>query len=102
MARKPSPETAKLWRIPQFNVELLHAKYVTQSFPRHSHDQYAIGVIETGALGFYYRGENVVAPQGNINLCIPGEVHTGHAASDSGWGVVQEKSGDFYLAKRVA
>ena len=85
MARKPSSETTKLWRIPQFNVELLHAKYITQSFPRHSHDQYAIGVIETGALGFYYRGENVIAPQGNINLCIPGEVHTGHAASDSGW-----------------
>ena len=85
MARKSSSETAKLWRIPQFNVELLHAKYVTQSFPRHSHDQYAIGVIETGALGFYYRGENVIAPQGNINLCIPGEVHTGHAATDSGW-----------------
>jgi AraC-like DNA-binding protein len=85
MARKSSLETAKLWRIPQFNAELLHAKYVTQSFPRHSHDQYAIGVIESGALGFYYRGENVIAPQGNINLCIPGEVHTGHAATDNGW-----------------
>jgi AraC-like DNA-binding protein len=85
MARKSSPETAKVWRIPEFKVELLRAKYITQSFPRHSHDQYAIGVIETGALGFYYRGENVVAPQGNINLCIPGEVHTGHAASDRGW-----------------
>jgi AraC-like DNA-binding protein len=66
-------------------MELLRARYLTQTFPRHTHEQYAIGVIESGALGFYYRGENVVAPQGQINLCIPGEVHTGQAATDSGW-----------------
>ena len=45
-------------------MELLRACYRKQTFPRHSHDQYAIGVIESGALGFYYRGEYVVAPQG--------------------------------------
>jgi len=70
-------ETAKVWRIP--------AKYVAQSFPRHTHQRYAIGVIEDGALGFYYRGENVVASKGSINLCIPGEVHTGYSASEAGW-----------------
>lgn len=66
-------------------MELLRANYLKQTFPRHTHEQYAIGVIEWGALGFYYRGENVVAPQGQINLCIPGEVHTGQAATDNGW-----------------
>ena len=86
MVQKTSSETIKFWRIPKLgNVELLRASYITQTFPRHTHEQYAIGVIETGALGFYYRGENVVASQGNINLCIPGEVHTGHAAAKSGW-----------------
>jgi AraC-like DNA-binding protein len=86
MARKTSTETTHIWRIPKFgNLELLHARYITQAFPRHSHDQYAIGVIEAGALGFYYRGENVIAPQGNINLCIPGEIHTGQAVTESGW-----------------
>ncbi len=85
MARKTSLETVKLWRMPHLNMELLRARYITQSFSRHSHEQYAIGVIETGALEFYYRGENVIAPQGNINLCIPGEVHTGHAAGEKGW-----------------
>ncbi len=76
----------KFWRIPHFdNVELLRAKHLKQSFPPHTHERYAIGVIEHGALGFYYRGENVVAASGNINLCIPGEVHTGQPAVEEGW-----------------
>jgi AraC-like DNA-binding protein len=79
-------EYSKVWRVPGFSdLELLRARYLTQSFPRHTHEQYAIGVIEQGALGFYYRGENVVALPGNINLCIPGEVHTGQPAADDGW-----------------
>lgn len=79
-------ETTKIWRIPELKgLELLRAKYVTQSFPRHTHQRYAIGVIEDGALGFYYRGENMVASQGSINLCIPGEVHTRYSASEAGW-----------------
>jgi len=76
----------KFWRIPYFdNLELLRAKHLTQSFPPHTHERYAIGVIEQGALGFYYRGENVVATSGNINLCIPGEIHTGQPAVEEGW-----------------
>jgi AraC-like DNA-binding protein len=86
MARKTSAETSHIWRMPHLgNLELLHARYITQTFSPHFHDQYAIGVIEAGALGFYYRGQNVVAPQGNISLCIPGEIHTGHALADHGW-----------------
>ncbi len=67
------------------DVELLHAQHLKHSFPKHTHERYAIGVIEQGALGFFYRGENVVAAQGQINLCIPGEVHTGQPATEGGW-----------------
>lgn len=82
----PSFEYVKVWQKPGlWRSELLRATYITHVFPRHTHEQYAIGVIEAGALGFYYRGENVVAPRGSINLCIPGEVHTGYAAADGGW-----------------
>lgn len=42
-------------------------------------------MIEEGALGFFYRGENVVAAPGKINLCVPGEVHTGQPATPEGW-----------------
>lgn len=86
MRRPATRERVKLWRRPELaGAELLRAHYVTQNFGRHTHDGFAVGVIEGGALGFYYRGENVVAPAGRVNLVNPGEVHTGHAATDGGW-----------------
>ena len=85
MSKALKPRT-QLWRVPIFDdLELLHAQHQTQSFPKHSHERYALGVIEQGALGFYYRGENVVAPSSTISLCIPGEVHTGQPATAEGW-----------------
>lgn len=81
------PQTySKVWRSARLgNSELLLARHCTHAFPRHTHDQYAIGVIEQGALGYFYRGENVVAVPGDINLCIPGEVHNGYPAASTGW-----------------
>lgn len=80
-------EQTKLWRLSTSYgaVELMRATYVTQVFARHSHERFAIGVIENGALGFYYRGENVVAPTGSVNLANPGEPHDGHAETEAGW-----------------
>ena len=79
-------ERVKLWRLPELgSVELMHATYITQTFPRHSHEGFAVGTVERGALGFYYRGENVVAPAGAVNLANAGEPHTGHAATGTGW-----------------
>ena len=66
-------------------MELLRAKHVKHSFPRHTHERYAVGVIEQGALGFTYRGEHVVASSGDINLCVPDEAHTGQPAVAEGW-----------------
>ena len=87
MSKHPAgEEKVKLWRTKELGtVDLLHATYVTQTFPRHSHDGFAVGIIEQGALAFYYRGENVVASAGAINLANPGEAHTGQAADEGGW-----------------
>jgi hypothetical protein len=49
-----------------------------------THDGYGFRVIERGALAFRYRGEEVVAPAGAINLVIPDEPHTGQAAAEAG------------------
>ena len=86
MNQEKLPTTSKIWHVPRFrNLELLRARHVKHTFPLHTHERYAIGVIEQGALGFYYRGQNVVAAPGNINLCIPGEPHTGQPATSEGW-----------------
>ena len=86
MKKSTQLEKSKVWRIPELaSLEMLRAKYVTQNFPLHTHQRYAIGVIEEGALGYYYRGENLIASRGNINLCLPDEVHNGHSVTDAGW-----------------
>jgi len=85
-SRRGIQESIRYWRSPGIEqLDLLHATYVRQTFPRHAHDGFAVGVIEEGALGFYYRGENVVAPPGTINLANPGEIHTGQGDGDNGW-----------------
>ena len=79
-------EQVKFWREPEFgNLELLHARYITHSFCRHSHDTYAIAIIEQGAEAFACRGETHITPVGDIAIINPGEVHTGQAADDRGW-----------------
>jgi AraC-like DNA-binding protein len=66
-------------------LTLMHATYITQCFSRHSHDGFALGVIEDGALQFSYRGEKLIASSGTINLVNPDEPHDGYAASENGW-----------------
>lgn len=83
---KPQVEQAKFWRDPALgNTEMLRATYVTHSFARHTHEGYAIGVIEAGVEAFAYRGANYQAPAGSIVIVHPGEVHTGHAGVPTGW-----------------
>lgn len=84
--RRPAEEIATFWRDPALhNLELLHAHYVTHSFAPHSHEGFAIGVIERGAERFAYRRANHIAPAGSIVVINPGEMHTGSALLPDGW-----------------
>lgn len=79
-------ERVSWWRVEDpGRPELLHATFRTRTFPRHSHERFALGVIEAGALAFDYRGSSIIAPEGQISLAFPGEPHTGTAAGTAGW-----------------
>ncbi len=82
----PSEERAKFWREPVLNnLEMLRATYVTHTFSRHTHEGYAIGVIEAGVEEFTYQGAVHRAPAGSVVVIHPGEVHTGYAGTPAGW-----------------
>ncbi|TQV65999.1 AraC family transcriptional regulator [Exilibacterium tricleocarpae] len=66
-------------------LELLQADYRRQTFSRHSHEGYTIGVIESGAQQFYRTGGNHIAPRNSIILVNADEIHSGCAASAGGW-----------------
>ena len=74
-------------------VTLFRAEHFQQRFARHTHDEYAIGVITSGVLGFNYRGAHHLAGSGEINLVVPGEVHTGQPERGDHWSYRM-----FYLA----
>lgn len=77
---------ARVWRPEGLGgVECLRASGLRVSFARHFHEGYALGVIESGALGFRYLGRDCLAPAGAVNMVAPGEVHDGHPASPHGW-----------------
>lgn len=66
-------------------VELLSARYTSFAFSKHWHDELAIGVIEDGAEGLLYRGNNLLVPKQHIIAINPAEVHTGFAGAPCGW-----------------
>lgn len=84
--KKNRTEQSKIWRNEHFpSVELLSASYTKFQFTKHWHDELAIGVIEEGAEGLLYRGDNLVIPKKHIVAINSGEIHTGFAGTDSGW-----------------
>ena len=75
-----------MWRPASLTgVTLLRGEFLQQRFARHAHEEYALGVVTQGALGFQYRGASHLAGPGELNIVVPGEVHTGHPALDACW-----------------
>lgn len=86
MSTQSPHERVKFWHAHELGkLELLHATYITHTFARHTHDGFAMGIIEQGAEGFYYRGAEYIAPAGSVVVINPGEVHTGQAVTEAGW-----------------
>lgn len=51
----------------------------THSFPRHSHDQYGVGLIWRGAQRSFSGRGMVEAQAGDVIMVNPGEIHDGHS-----------------------
>ncbi|WP_421852142.1 AraC family ligand binding domain-containing protein [Marinomonas sp.] len=67
-------------------IECVHADFKDQHFAKHIHEGYAIGVIEHGAQSFFSEGENHTSGTGSLVIVNADSVHTGHSASENGWG----------------
>lgn len=53
-----------------------------RSFPRHTHDQYGIGMMDQGAQASVSDSRHVEAGPGDLIFVNPGEVHDGRAIGD--------------------
>ena len=64
-------------------IEVLHTVYHAHTFPRHSHDDYTIGVGLLGTGRIWCRGSTHVRQLGDFVVIPPGEVHTGGVGPES-------------------
>lgn len=79
-------ETARHWRHPGVaGVDLLHARYVSHRYAKHTHDAYAIALVRDGVEEWWHRGGTERAGAGGIALVNADTVHTGHAGVPEGW-----------------
>ena len=61
--------------------EALRTAYESQTFARHTHDTYTLGLVLGGAGTFWCHGGERFARQGDLVVIPPGEVHTGSVAT---------------------
>ena len=73
-------------RAPVECVELLQAWFGGRAFSRHRHDAYAIGVTDSGAQVFDYRGRVECSTAGEVVVLHPDEAHDGRAGDGAGFG----------------
>lgn len=62
---------------------LFKAHYHKFQFSRHSHDDFALGLMYQGVQQFSCRGTTRYAPAGNLITVNPGEIHDGMSGDDS-------------------
>jgi AraC-like DNA-binding protein len=65
--------------------DVLHARFVRHAYTRHTHDEYVVGLIETGVQRFDLERDVHYAPAGSIFLINPGESHAGGSGLPDGY-----------------
>lgn len=77
---------ARLWKpAKESSVSLFKGAFHSFSFKKHSHEDYALGVIEEGTQQFSLGGETHVAPASSMITVNPGDVHDGQPVTSTGY-----------------
>lgn len=74
---------------PVEGVERFRAWFAGAPYQRHRHDTYAIGITDSGAQVFHYRGARRASTPGQVFVLHPDEPHDGRAGTEEGFGYRQ-------------
>lgn len=79
-------EWARHWRYDRLpGLDLLRARYVRHTFPRHSHDGFVIGAVTRGVEAVGLADGTLHAGPGSVVLLNPEVAHTARAGGPDGW-----------------
>lgn len=74
--------SSRYWRLDRFEgVDLLRSDASTHRYARHSHEGYALGIVEMGAHAFAARGQVWTAVPGRVIVVNPDDAHDGGPAA---------------------
>jgi AraC-like DNA-binding protein len=77
--------TTHSWAVPEIpDLECFRAVGFRHEYPRHCHATWAIGVVDHGRGGIWYRGAHERGGAGELITLNPGEVHTGYPLEKQG------------------
>lgn len=88
LSRQRSTDSVRPWRSDVLHGTLfLRADYKTHRFDRHFHEEFAIGIIESGCQAFTYdsNARRLDMGEGSVSLISPGIVHEGWPSTEQGW-----------------
>src|ERR1700743_1050779 len=66
-------------------IELHHGRYEGLGFPKHSHDEYVIGLNYSGLERVWLEGKSFDVPPGIITVYNPGEIQASGCDSEDSW-----------------
>nr|WP_018535889.1 AraC family transcriptional regulator [Streptomyces sp. SID8379] len=79
-------EWARHWRYEQLpGLDLLRARYLRHTFPRHSHDGYVFGAVTGGVEAVGMPDGTLLAGPGSVVMINPEVAHTAQAGAPEGW-----------------
>ncbi|WP_203182820.1 helix-turn-helix transcriptional regulator [Streptomyces pratensis] len=82
----PAREWARHWQYAELpDLDLLRARYVRHTFPRHSHEGFVFGTITSGVEDVGLPGGTVHAGPGTVVMINPEVPHTARAGVPEGW-----------------
>lgn len=65
--------------------EVLHATFADHAYPRHTHDDWTVFIVDAGAIAYGLDRRELHAPRHLVSILPPGVVHDGRPAGRAGY-----------------
>ncbi|WP_329023922.1 AraC family transcriptional regulator [Streptomyces sp. NBC_00690] len=86
MGNRTAPEWARHWQYAELpGLDLLHARYVRHTFPRHSHDGFAVASVSGGVEDLIMPDGVIPVRPGMVVMINPEVPHAARAGVPEGW-----------------
>jgi len=82
----PGMDRVRAWKPAIAGIrEVLHAEFAEHAYPRHTHDDWTVFIVDAGAIRYGLDRRENDAPPALVSILPPGVAHDGRPASKAGY-----------------